>query len=228
MAIDVYIHVVTTAAHVGIITPAQVKAQVLALNAAYNTHGIVFTLRGSDYTSNDAWAIGASPADDMAMKTALRKGTYASLNLYFQTDLAGGVLGKCTLPTSVGIKPLKSAYAVDGCNIAAGTVPQGPIYGYNQGKTAVHETGHWLGLLHTFEGYSCVGNGDFVVDTPMESQSTDGCPVSPAKNTCGSVRAGTDPIHNYMDYSTDACYVRFTVGQEQRMKTLWEQFRKGN
>ena len=197
------------------------------MNSAYNTHDIYFTLRKSDFTTNDKWAAGATDSDDMAMKKALRQGSYSSLNLYFQSDLAGGVLGKCTLPTDVGKSPAKSAYAVDGCNIAAGTVPGGNIYGYNMGKTAVHETGHWLGLLHTFEGYSCSGNGDFVADTAQEAQSTDGCPTNPWKNTCGIVRPGYDPIHNYMDYSTDACYERFSPGQEARMRGLWPTYRLG-
>lgn len=106
-------------------------------------------------------------------------------------------------------------------------MPGGSIGGYDAGKTAVHESGHWLGLLHTFEGYSCTGSGDYVSDTPAEMTSTDGCPTNPWKNTCGTVRKGVDPIHNYMDYSTDECYVRFTPGQQQRMLTLWPVYRAG-
>jgi len=111
--------------------------------------------------------------------------------------------------------------------VQANTMPGGSVYGYDTGMTAVHETGHWLGLLHTFEGYSCSGTGDYIADTPMESVSTDGCPVSPAKNSCPSVNDGTDPVHNYMDYSTDACYQQFTPLQVQRIQNLWSQYREG-
>lgn len=31
------------------------------------------------------------------------------------------------------------------------TFPNGPYNGYNLGATVVHEVGHWMGLLHTFE-----------------------------------------------------------------------------
>ncbi|TKA59673.1 hypothetical protein B0A49_12104 [Cryomyces minteri] len=160
------------------------------------------------------------------MKKALRQGTYAALNIYFQTDLYGNILGQCTLPANVGSNPSPSVYVSDGCNVLAATMPGGNIAGYNLGKTAVHEAGHWLGLLHTFEGYSCSGNGDFIADTPQESTSTDGCPAKPAKDSCASV-AGVDPIHNYMDYSTDACYTNFTPGQGQRMQTMWSMYRSG-
>ena len=227
--IDVYMHIVTTKASSGMAKQSQLQPQVDAMNKAYNPHGVSFALKGSDVTVNDKWAVGASTDDDLAMKKSLRKGPYRALNLYFQSDMSGGVLGKCTLPTNVGgASADKSVYAVDGCNIAAGTLPTGPMAGYNMGMTAVHETGHWLGLLHTFEGYSCSGNGDFVADTPEEAQSTDGCPTSPAKNTCGSVRSGDDPIHNFMDYSTDACYEQFSLGQETRMKNMWSTYRSGN
>ncbi|KAI9725644.1 MAG: hypothetical protein M1828_002929 [Chrysothrix sp. TS-e1954] len=225
--VDLYMHVVTTAANAGMITAAQLTKQLHEMNTAYAAHGIQFTLQGKTFTTNDTWAIGASDADDTSMKTALRKGSYSALNLYFQSDLAGGMLGRCTLPTNIGSNPTPISYVADGCNIAAGTVPGGPIYGYNQGKTAVHETGHWLGLLHTFEGYSCSGSGDYVADTPMESISTDGCPMKPWKNSCAGMRPGDDPIHNYMDYSIDSCYTKFTPGQQSRMQQLWPQYRQG-
>ena len=74
--------------------------------------------------------------------------------------------------------------------------------GYNLGKTSVHEVGHWFGLLHTFQDNTCDAGdvGDYIDDTPQESVSTDGCPVG--KDSCPS-SPGNDPVHNFMDYSTD-------------------------
>lgn len=225
ISIPLYIHIITKESEAGSITQAMATAQAAELNTAYNPYGVSFVLQNTSITANDAWAVAAG-SDMDALKQALRVGTYSDLNLYFHTDLSGGMLGTCTLPSQVekGMPP--AMYYSDGCNINANTMPGGSLTGYNLGKTAVHETGHWLGLLHTFEGYACTGAGDSVSDTPMEMVSTNGCPTSPAKNSCPSV-AGNDPIHNYMDYSTDACYSAFTNGQVQRISTMWTQYRAG-
>lgn len=103
-------------------------------------------------------------------------------------------------------------FMFDGCIVSADTMPGGSLLGYDEGQTAVHEIGHWFGLLHTFNGMSCAGPGDYIADTPQERESTDGCPGAWAgeekKDSC-PLLPGTDPVHNFMDYSTDAWYVLF-------------------
>ena len=253
--IDVVIHVVTTTAKEGTIAKDVPEKQVAAINTAYKDTGFTFKLLDTTWTANDAWAIGGTDEDILAMKTALRKGTYSTLNLYFQTDLAGSILGVCSMPSDISdpSKPKApvdpSFYLDDGCNVNAGTMPGGSIYGYSQGMTAAHETGHWLGLFHVFEGYSCDGDGDLIADTAPQAQSTDGCPVAPnVQDSCsGDVwnakelealgaklppgvsegEAKVDNVHNVMDYSTDACYTGFTPMQIQRMKDLWGLYREG-
>lgn len=224
--VNAYFHIITTVAKANTITQAMANAQVAAMNAAYLPQGVQFNLVKTTFTANDAWAVAAG-SDMAALKQALRQGTYADLNLYFHTDLTGGILGTCTLPNALPAGAAASAYVADGCNVNAGTLPAGDIYGYNLGMTAVHETGHWLGLLHTFEGYACTGTGDYISDTPMQSVATSGCPNKPAKDSCPTV-TGVDPIHNYMDYSTDACYTNFTPGQTARIQSLWTEYRKGH
>jgi hypothetical protein len=53
-------------------------------------------LAGTDYTVNTNWA---SDGNELAMKKALRKGSYKALNVYFLYSL-GGNLGYCYFPTS--------------------------------------------------------------------------------------------------------------------------------
>ena len=226
ISIPTYFHVLTTAANAGTFTQDMADAQAKALNTAYNPYGISFNLQNTSFTANDVWAVAATDADMDAAKAALRAGTYGSLNIYFHSDFSGGNLGTCTLPSQVPQGATPDTYVSDGCNVNANTMPGGTMLGYNMGGTAVHETGHWLGLLHTFEGYSCDGDGDFIDDTPMESDSTNGCPSKPAKDTCPT-KTGIDPINNYMDYSTDACYESFTPGQIARMESMWNQYRLG-
>jgi hypothetical protein len=74
--------------------------------------------------------------------------------------------------------------------------------------------------VHTFDG-GCGGHGDYVEDTPAMSIPTSGCPLG--KDTCPE--QGLDPIHNYMDYSHDACYTEFTVGQSDRMDAQYVHWR---
>ncbi|KAF2002978.1 hypothetical protein P154DRAFT_107851 [Amniculicola lignicola CBS 123094] len=227
--IEVVFHIVAKADKKSSITNDMPEGQLDALNAAYKDYGFSFNLIDVTWNTNDAWAVGDGNSD-MEMKKALRKGTYCTLNIYFQTDLAGDVLGRCTLPSSLGpgqVDP--KVYINDGCNVNANTMPRGSLDEYNTGKTAVHETGHWLGLLHTFEGYSCDGPGDYIDDTPQESESTDGCPTEPPKRTCADKNGGQDdPIHNYMDYSWDSCYTGFTPKQHDRMHHMYNMFRGGH
>jgi PKD repeat protein len=87
--------------------------------------------------------------------------------------------------------------------------------------TLTHELGHALNLYHTFEGDggggSCpTGNGDYCADTPEHKRSTSNCVV--ATNTCTG-GSSSDHIHNYMDYSSDACQSEFTDDQRTRGRT---------
>jgi hypothetical protein len=100
--------------------------------------------------------------------------------------------------------------------MASGSMPGGTIENYELGFTASHEVGHWLGVAHRFQN-GCSTTGDRVDDTPAERFPTSGCPEG--QDTCTD--PGVDPIHNYMDYSYDACYEEFTAGQAKRMAQQW-------
>jgi hypothetical protein len=218
ITVNTYFHVVakSTAASGGYIPASQLTQQLAVMNSNYAPHGIQFKLVATDYTVNTNWA---SDGAEVAMKKALRKGTYKDLNVYFQFAI-GGNFGYCYYPTTV-TSTTSTAFYTDGCSILYSTVPGGSSTNYNLGKTVTHEVGHWFGLAHTFEG-GCTGAGDSVADTPAQASSSSGCPTG--RDSCPNV-AGLDPIHNYMDYSYDSCYEEFTAGQQTRMLSMWNAYR---
>ncbi|POR34544.1 Extracellular metalloprotease [Tolypocladium paradoxum] len=217
--VDTYIHVIASneSEDGGHVKQETIDKQMKVLNDNFANSGIRFTLKGTDWTINAGWA---EFQDQLNMKKKLRKGSYRSLNLYYHTKVENN-LGLCYYP---GNAPEGSDnWFLDGCDIISGSMPGGNAQNYNEGKTTTHEVGHWFGLMHTFEG-GCEGPGDYVDDTPAQASATEGCPEG--RNSCPN-RPGLDPIHNYMDYSYDSCYWEFTNGQNNRMKSMWKQFREG-
>ena len=86
---------------------------------------------------------------------------------------------------------------------------------FDKGRTATHEVGHYLGLLH-ISGDDFCPTDDFCTDTPPVNDQTRGCP-SPIPLACdGSVAQ----IENYMDYTDDRCMNMFTQQQKTRMRTV--------
>lgn len=225
LTVRVYFHVVASSTTVadGYVTDKMLSDQFDVLQKDFGSRGISFSLAGTDRTVNANWA---NNLDDMAMKRALRKGTYADLNVYFQRSLGqvdGGTLfGYAHMPQP-GITSNDDLYWLDGVNVLSRSMPGGTAAPWNLGRTATHEVGHWMNLLHTFEG-GCTGNGDFISDTPAEASASDGCPTG--KDTCPG-QPGVDPIHNFMDYSQDSCMTEFTVGQQTRMNSAWNSYRLG-
>ncbi|MFN5919867.1 MAG: zinc-dependent metalloprotease [Bacteroidota bacterium] len=97
--------------------------------------------------------------------------------------------------------------------------------GYNilnpYGRLISHEVGHFLGLLHTFNGDTCfetdcTTQGDQVCDTEPHSNS------KPYDVSCNeTIECGTrEPVENIMNYSGITCGSIFTAGQRDRMKTV--------
>ncbi|UNI16227.1 hypothetical protein JDV02_002686 [Purpureocillium takamizusanense] len=222
--VDLYFHVVSASqSGANFLDDNVVKKQVQVLNEDYAPGGISFILRDTTRTVDRDWATNRN---ELAMKQKLHRGGPRDLNLYFLDRLEDDGYGICTFPERLS-EP--NGTTLDGCLVKASTAPGGAASRFNLGKTAVHEVGHWFGLLHTFESHSngtkasgCKGPGDYVSDTPASDSPSRGCPTG--RDSCPA--PGLDPIHNYMDYSDDACYTEFSQGQIARMHSYWLNYRK--
>ena len=153
------------------------------------------------------------------MKGALYQGGPRTLNIY-TASLGKQVLGWSYFPSEFVGGKARARY-LDGVVVDYRSLPGGSLAPYNEGDTATHEIGHWLGLFHTFQN-GCNAPGDFVPDTASEASPAFGCPVG--RDTCGA-QPGADPISNFMDYAQDSCMSSFTPGQGERMRTTWAAYR---
>lgn len=126
-------------------------------------------------------------------------------------NLTGGILGYSSIPggpkATDGVVVLYTAFGTIGTAAAP----------FNRGRTATHEIGHWLNMIHTWGDDSC-GN-DEVADTPPQEAPDYGDP-SGIILTCGN-----DPYGNlyedYMDFTDDIGMHLFTYGQRDRMRALF-------
>lgn len=214
--IPVVFHIIYASDGTGNLPAHRIEEQMQVLNTDYqaltralegdaaNTH-IYFQLAGVTRTMNDAWF---ADENEVAYKQALGWDPARFLNIYVNS--AGGYLGYATLPqdTSTGIRDgVVVLYSV----VGGRNLPDAAMY--DQGRTLVHEVGHYLGLLHTFEGYGCFEGyiaGDLIADTASESEEHYGCTQT---YTCGT----PDDIHNFMNYTDDLCMWRFTREQANRV-----------
>ena len=233
-SIPVVVHVLQRKNGVGYISPTQVQNQIdilnedfLAINGTNGAGGtdtnIEFYLATTDpdgnsstgitYHKNNSWY-----NDSGTYYNQIGWDTTRYLNIY--TNTAGGNLGYAYVPSSGGVVGNSWDRVVifwQSFGRNTGYVP------YDQGRTATHEVGHYLGLYHTFDGgcasaSSCATNGDLICDTNPESgPNYSGC----SRVTCGS----SDPVKNYMDYSQDLCMDNFTPIQANRMRCTLANFR---
>jgi len=194
----------------------------------------------SDYSTN---GLTTSGTDNEVIIKALSKWpntTYYNIWVVAGIDGnmgGGGVQGFAYFPGA--------SSSVDGTVIlynSFGYDPTGTL-GYNlksytnRNVTTIHELGHAFNLYHTFEGdggggscptgNNCGGGlGDCCGDVPPHIRSASNCNTS-GTNACDGGSSNTLFVHNFMDYSSDACQTEFTADQSTRMRAAMVASRGG-
>lgn len=154
-----------------------------------------------EWEANDKMKFSAEMGDD-----AWDPGSYLNIWVCNLNRVAGYASIPGDVPAKDGVVIGLSAF---------GTINR--PHGYDMGKTAVHEIGHWLGLKHIWGDQYCGDDG--IADTPKQAGYNIECP-NVINITCGNGPYG-DMYMNYMDLTNDACMNLFTVGQKEKMRALF-------
>jgi formylglycine-generating enzyme required for sulfatase activity len=235
--VTVVVHVIeNAAATLGHVTPVDILDQIEVLNRDYSAARIRFQLATTDPAGNPTLGFDYHYSDDWYndqgdYTTPLAWDTSKYLNIYTNTAASpgAGTLGYAKFPWDTEYGTPADRIVINWQHF--GSDPTSAHYGL--GRTCVHEVGHFLGLLHTFESAQdldgdgladsasgangcatgcCHASGDLICDTDREESAHFGCAP---RSTCGT---GADPIDNFMDYSDDQCMVGFTTEQIGRMR----------
>ncbi|OAA44542.1 metalloprotease 1 [Beauveria brongniartii RCEF 3172] len=202
--VPTYLHVIASSESKGYLSTEDVIATIDGMNSDFKGLGFQFDVQNATHTINSTWAANQDP---MVMKRQLRKGDYKTLNMYFVPTFP--TTGGCPFPLNVTADSIE--FWRDGCTLLSST--------HNKNHITTHEVGHWLGLLHTFEG-NCDKNNDYVADTPAMQMNYHTC--NKTIDTCPDM-PGNDPVNNFMSYGD--CIREFTPGQVTRMKSMYQKFR---
>jgi len=215
---DVVFHVVAAGFtyREGWLPDEYIAAQMALLNRHFDGTGIAWAHAGTRRVLSPLWfrTLDSTTREmTLAMQTRLHHGGRRTLNVYTISFNEERVFGFSSYPNSL--------LAADGIVLSWRTLP-GPLSPIDAAGTLTHEAGHWLGLIHPFEGRQCAEDGDLVDDTPVASEAPHGCPVG--LDSCPD-QPGVDAINNHMGYTSDACRTEFTRGQVARMHGIIERYR---
>jgi len=217
VTVSVYFHEINEG-H-SLVTDAQIGNQITVLNSAFAATPFNFVLAGVTHTTNKAWfRMTPGSVAEREAKLSLGKPQAKGILHIYSAAPGQGLLGWATFPWDYSRYPADS-----GVVLLYSSLPGGTATNFNLGHTATHEVGHWAGLYHTFQN-GCTKVSDSIDDTPAERSPASGCPTS--QDSCTQKRfPGEDPVHNFMDYSDDACMNQFTPAQVQRMGDICFQYR---
>lgn len=208
------------------ISDTQIYSAIEALNRDFQPAKIQFFLTRTDPQGRPHCGINRifSPLthhdidNDTNLKELITWNPSLFCNVWVVKSIAGNVLGYAI---AMGL-PGEGIVLAHNYVGTLGTV-QRP---YHLGRTFTHEMGHYLNLLHPFDGgcvgmtpQTCATQGDYICDTPPQKNPIYGCNTPGTINTCNETPIDLpDPLENYMGYQEDSCMKEFTPQQISRMR----------
>lgn len=201
---------------------SKIRFQLAQRDPANNpTDGITWNLgQAAEYNIFDA----AIYESDSGGHDAWPRGKY--LNLWI-CKLSGNALGYANYP---GSAPNNDGIVISPRAFGRFGNTSEP---YNLGRTATHEVGHWLSLIHIWgddpastpcSGKDFTGAQQSWDDTPNQAQPTYRCKTFPALDDCATASPGYMYM-NYMDYTDDKCMMFFTEGQIKKFRFVLDGIR---
>lgn len=257
LRVPVVVHVIHSGEAIGTgsnLSVAQIQAQLDVLNEDFSAQNpnfnqtpsqwasvignpdIQFCLANVDPSGNPSngitrhnLTVTGTDANDSNIEDDIKPPTTWNSNIYYNiwtlpipgTTANGGTVGYAYLPSSFAIGSDFDGTVVDWRWFG------GPGFNQSGYKTLTHETGHYLGLPHTFNDTDCNGD-DNIDDTPNISAATASLipSLSCSNNNfpTGPSSCGNEHMYvNYMDYvNSDYCYTSFTQGQIAVMRGVLE------
>ncbi len=249
--IPVVVHVIHQGEAEGVgpnLSVGQIEAQIAVLNEAFSATNVNFAqtpaqwqgaignpelnfcLAVIDPNGNASNGITRHNMDIISennIENVIKPATWWNSNLYYNiwtlgipgTTAGGGTTGYAYLPFNGTI-----GTAIDG-SVVDWRWFGGPGYGQSGDGTLTHETGHYLGLFHTFSGQSCTDD-DGLADTPNIDDGTSayqpGLNCSTNNFPTGPSSCGNEHMYvNYMDYvNDDFCSTSFSNDQITVMRAV--------
>jgi len=257
LRIPVVVHVIHSGEAIGTgsnLSVAQIQAQIDVLNEDFSAQNANFNQTPSQWTSvignpdiqfclanvdpsgnpsngvtRHNLTVTGSDINNSNIEDDIKPATTWNSNIYYNiwtlpipgTTANGGTVGYAYLPNNFTIGSNFDGTVVDWRWFG------GPGFGQSGYKTLTHETGHYLGLPHTFNDTDCNGD-DNIDDTPNISAATASLipSLSCSNNNfpTGPSSCGNEHMYvNYMDYvNSDYCYTSFTAGQIAVMRGVLE------